>query len=442
MILKSLSVAVKLLTNVIDKADINLTKEFTKECEKIVQKINSDEFNVELSVVKQSIALAEYFNINKLILSSYQVDPSLSFQEILNKILDNYQSMYSMSQRFATIDSKILSYIKKAVLMKCSVITHIKLGNGNIKLKETKLVFEKLVELKLGKCESTISANFKSINFFKKIKSEELKTNPEIGMTIQELGLNLNEVIQIFKLTEETEEIENSKDLRANLKRQNETRENSESPSNKISKISYLNHSPEKQIIIERQLNRNHEKRIDSNKRNKNERTDDSSYSDSEYYRSASNYRTNLDTTQSSRKQDKKKINENNKFSKSQTTSSPKQKSRNISDILIEESFININKSTSQNNKSLHEDEYDSSPATMPKSFYQSNKKLINYSNSNALVGNNSRSKNAQDSDTDQSDAIVKRVYTKKNYDLPKRDLRERNSKEKASACIKNSKFR
>ena len=143
MILKSIHTAAYLLRNVIDKQNENLTKPFTTHCETIVNELSPDNFICQATIVNGAIALAEYFNLNKLLLSSYNVDPTDSFTKAFNKIKDN-QFTVQISNKFSSLDPKMISYMKKVIMYKASIITPIMISNGNLRKQQIAQVWNKL----------------------------------------------------------------------------------------------------------------------------------------------------------------------------------------------------------------------------------------------------------------------------------------------------------
>ena len=87
--------------------------------------------------------------------------------------------------------------MQKVIMYKASIITPIMISNGNLRKQQISQIWNKLSELELGQSHQQFNqGNKKNVQCFTKIKSEILLQRPDIGQTIQDIGLNLDLVVK------------------------------------------------------------------------------------------------------------------------------------------------------------------------------------------------------------------------------------------------------
>ena len=197
-----------------------ITKELEKQCIEIVNTIELNAFIIDKSIAVRAKHFIDYCNNTKLILCSYVVDPYVSFDEIIQHMCDQAATESEIANQFSDMDVKMLKAIKRCILTQWNVVKPAHITNNNEKVEYAHLVFEKMVELKLGSIITQKAKNNWDIKCLRKVTTEEIENDPNIGKTIQALGLKLTEIVKHFSESEEREPDENRT---KSLKRQQST---------------------------------------------------------------------------------------------------------------------------------------------------------------------------------------------------------------------------
>ena len=241
MLLQALTYTCDQIRGIEDADDSEITPKFAVAIQQICNEPPASAFVINLDITRRAIAIVEYFNLNKMVLSSYSIDPTGTFDEAFAKVCDNRPMASMVAVRFSTICTKILRFMRKAMQIQYSVFTGTKLGNGNLNRTETNKVFKQLEELRLGTVSIVSANNSHKVPYFHRISANELTNRIELGQILQDMGLNLQEVINNFIASEERE---------ADLSTQSIKRDNSQmsgrdlvSPPNKKNKKSVLKKS-------------------------------------------------------------------------------------------------------------------------------------------------------------------------------------------------------
>jgi len=254
MCLKALNVACLLINSLEDADNEIITANFANQCLEIVNNMGADAFIIELDIIRRAKKLLDYFNMNKLILSSYMVDPYCSFDEAFDKICELRPRNEHLSPYFASLPAKTRRFMKRAFQIPHTKFNASVLSFNNLNVEEAVHIFNQLEQLQLGNTFDDKAKNKMHVNYFRRCSSNDLISRPELGANILGMGLNLTEVIQLLQQTEEAdekkrleallEENENSKRLSSS---QESTMDNCGSP--KRRKLSNNKKASKKTII-------------------------------------------------------------------------------------------------------------------------------------------------------------------------------------------------
>jgi hypothetical protein len=202
MVMKSLNVAVLRLSGVKGADSDELTKTFEEKCISIARKLPAESFIIDVETIDQAIKLIEYFNLNKLALSSYIINPVESVHQAIDNILEQYSKVRKISPRFEHLGENFIKTIEKVLFINSSIVEPVDITKGNCSTIQTQLVFVEMVNLKLGKIINIKNRNNKKMDCFLKLTKHELDNDPLIGDTLLELNLNLNDIKCFLSSTE------------------------------------------------------------------------------------------------------------------------------------------------------------------------------------------------------------------------------------------------
>jgi len=202
MILQSIEFAVESLNSLIDSGSSEITHDFAKAANEIIENIPASAFIISKATTERGIKLIEYFNINKLILCSYQIEPDSTFEQAFVRIYEQRPQQLLLSTRFSSYNSKIIKYMRKVFSIEQSRINSSILANGNLSVAEVNEVFKNLENLQLGYQEIETANNSHKVNWFYRVSAHQVIENPEIGQVLIDLGLNLKQVIKTLEDTE------------------------------------------------------------------------------------------------------------------------------------------------------------------------------------------------------------------------------------------------
>lgn len=89
--------------------------------------------------------------------------------------------------------------MKKVYQCEQSKFTASELSYNNLSVEESKLVFNTLEKMKLGKQELGLAKNKLTVNYFVRLKANEIEKNPELGTTLIEMGKCSDAFYKIIK---------------------------------------------------------------------------------------------------------------------------------------------------------------------------------------------------------------------------------------------------
>lgn len=215
MMLQGLNTATTTLLGLPDSTERNLTEVFARECNKSIENLHPSAFIITADIVTKSKRLVDFFNMNKLILSSYSVEPTSSFDEAFDKICEGRPRLTTISSHFSTFSAKSLRFMRKAFEVTFSKFNASKLSSNNLSVDEAIEIFTCLANRDLG----VISAeknnrNNLTVTHFTRTTAENIRSRPSLGQTILDLGLNLTTVLELLDETEARENSEVTKRLR------------------------------------------------------------------------------------------------------------------------------------------------------------------------------------------------------------------------------------
>lgn len=191
LILQAISCTTNLLKQFPASNSEKLTNEIQAAFIKIANEISNEAFVINSATVQQAKLLTEYCNINKMLLSSYQINPVLTFDQSISELLRSFMNMPQIAERFTHLDTLTLNKIKKALFLDSSLVEPVDVTNGNGKISKAIVIFKLLEDLKLGTCKEKLGFNNKPYTVFLKVKHSDAKQDPQIGQTVIELGFDL-----------------------------------------------------------------------------------------------------------------------------------------------------------------------------------------------------------------------------------------------------------
>jgi hypothetical protein len=205
MSIQALTITVNLLANVPASAEETITKQFENECVTIVNTLPYSTFVITAETMERAINLVEYFNMHKLVLSSYDINPKGSFREAFERITRINEKKILRQPTILIQDKKVLGAMKQVFKIKRSISDAQSLTYNNYKAVTVTAAYDALEEMRLGKCYRIKPLSGAPTYSFLRISSHELLINPQIGDSIISLGLNLPEVVELLKETEQYE---------------------------------------------------------------------------------------------------------------------------------------------------------------------------------------------------------------------------------------------
>jgi len=78
--------------------------------------------------------------------------------------------------------------MKKVYQCEQSKFTAAELSYNNLSIDESKLIFNTLEKMKLGKQEPGLAKNKLTVNYFVRLKASEIENSQELGATLIEMG--------------------------------------------------------------------------------------------------------------------------------------------------------------------------------------------------------------------------------------------------------------
>jgi hypothetical protein len=198
MILQALEFAVASIENFPDVSKNFPTSSFENACIEFIQSVTPNAFLVELKIVQQAIHLLNYFQIHKLILSQYTVDPAHNFEEAIEAMITKNSSFTSS----LNTDADTIHLMKRTLLTRTSCPSLTQLAGGNISAGKIGFAFETLEKYGLGKVILKRAKNNKDVQYFQKTNSDAIKYDQTLGAVVQSLGVDLNKYVANLSATE------------------------------------------------------------------------------------------------------------------------------------------------------------------------------------------------------------------------------------------------
>lgn len=206
MMLKTLNVACTKLLGTVDSTKLDITPEFYGVCVQLADTIEPSAFVIEADLVERAKRFLDYFNLNKLILSSYSIDPTGSFDQAFEKICENRPNQLAVTVQFCSLPSKTLRFMKKAFQVTFSKFNASRLSGNNLLADEARDIFNRLQNLELGSIMTEKNErNNQTVTYFKRVKAATIRQRPDLGQLILDMGLNLTNVLELLEETEERE---------------------------------------------------------------------------------------------------------------------------------------------------------------------------------------------------------------------------------------------
>jgi hypothetical protein len=202
MMIQALTYACEVLVGQIDANSEDLTNDFVTAATILANNAPNEAFVINEDIMQRCVKLNNYFNMHKMVLSGYAVDPTGTYEAAIEKILSGKKSKLSLPEYLIDIPKKVLSLMKKAFQIVCTHLTAGKLDRNNTSVQEANEVFVKLEELGLGKQELYTGNNNIACNSFVRITSEQLRQSQEHCQIIVDLGLDIAETLNVLETTE------------------------------------------------------------------------------------------------------------------------------------------------------------------------------------------------------------------------------------------------
>jgi hypothetical protein len=203
--IKALDFASKILHEVPDSNEQNITAEFMRQARRIASTVNDDAFLIDLTILKHAETMSNALNMTKLILASYNIEPTGTLYEAYTKIVN------TRGRKIVTADVEFLS-IPKNIFKKMKEIfqrtdtsrfSPSNMSKGNLTVAECNQIFQNLEDLELGKQRVVeVPGNHVKVNYFFRISPHDLQTNAVSGENITKMGMSLTTVIDTLKRTE------------------------------------------------------------------------------------------------------------------------------------------------------------------------------------------------------------------------------------------------
>lgn len=152
VIIQALDFASNALKNVTDRANDEITETFIIEAKNIARNIPSTAFIIDETTLKLARRLTEYFNLNKLILCSYNVEPTSTFDDAYIRLINSRpKPSNEVATKFLTYSKQVIRHMTKVLKLKSTKINAAILSNGNLPIEKVNEIFKNLEDLNLGR---------------------------------------------------------------------------------------------------------------------------------------------------------------------------------------------------------------------------------------------------------------------------------------------------
>jgi hypothetical protein len=186
--LQSFFVACTKTEGMVDSREPQLTANFVNTCQNLANNSLPGDFIISEDVVIRAKKLVDYFNMNKLILSTYDVNPVMAFDDCIQFIITSKSIAPVILPAYQALPPKVFRNMRRAFEVNTNIFSAATLSSNILYSQEGIMVFQKLEELNLGKRYMFDADNFHKVPCFRRINSIELKSKPELGMVIQDFG--------------------------------------------------------------------------------------------------------------------------------------------------------------------------------------------------------------------------------------------------------------
>lgn len=147
----------------------------------------------------------DYFNMNKLLLARYHIDPNQSYDTNLDQLLTNYTNKATASNNTLGLTEEQQKVMRGIMTYKSTRVIPSKISHGNYETQFALECMEFLAQLGLGQVLTETTKNNRSCKCFYKVSSIALVDNPALGQAVQNIGLSLSQLISQLKSQEEVD---------------------------------------------------------------------------------------------------------------------------------------------------------------------------------------------------------------------------------------------
>lgn len=131
-----------------ESANTQITTQFEQACDEIIDHLDESSFLIDVETVQQANNLVEYLNLNKLVLSGYDIETKDDYDCIIEKLL----SFNKIVKPEAVVSEQHDKEIFYKILQNNSMsIASNQLTRNGFKIKDIKSAFERLEKKILAK---------------------------------------------------------------------------------------------------------------------------------------------------------------------------------------------------------------------------------------------------------------------------------------------------
>jgi hypothetical protein len=125
-------------------------------------------------VIRRAKLISDYFNFNKLILSNYQVNLAMTYDDNLHKLLDNFKAKFNTVGNISSYSETELRYMRRIMMYKYSRVIPSKIANAKAEAQYVEKCMEILDNLGLGNFVTEIPNNHIECKIFYKLTPDKL----------------------------------------------------------------------------------------------------------------------------------------------------------------------------------------------------------------------------------------------------------------------------
>jgi hypothetical protein len=258
LFLKALHMGVEILA----KLPIALTQQLTPGlvhfCNRFAENPPPNMFVIDLEITDYARNLTNVMLKHKLVLASYIIDPLATPEEIFNHIIQERRKVPVIAGVFLKFNKEIVNFMRKIMLHQSSEVLAKDITNGNAHVDGVISAMEALQEHGFGKVNREKNKlNHKVVAKFERIGYQELATSTVLTAKVQDLGLGLNQVLELFLITQQREanhevDLKRKKNKRKRNNQPDDAISDEESPSNSTppQKKSRVNNQPQNGQVL------------------------------------------------------------------------------------------------------------------------------------------------------------------------------------------------